>query len=75
MSPGVRKQTMWILTRFHTNQAVELLEMARGLKFCIYEEEVLYFPRSENKGAVQLRDYREDYLRLCIRIYKTFVFS
>ena len=35
MSPGVRKPTIWILTRSDTNQAVQLLEMARGLKFCI----------------------------------------
>ena len=29
----MRKPTMWILTRSDTNQAVQLLEMARGLKF------------------------------------------
>ena len=45
---------MWILTRSDTNQAVQLLEMARGLKFCILEVEVLYYPSSENKGADQL---------------------
>ena len=35
-----------------------LLEMARGLKFCMKEVEVLYYPSSENKGADQLRGYR-----------------
>ena len=35
ISPGVRKPTMWILIRSDTNQAVQPLEMARGLKFCI----------------------------------------
>ena len=35
MSRVMRKQTMWILTRSDTNQAVQLLEMARDLKFCI----------------------------------------
>ena len=35
MSHGMRKPTMWILTRSDTNQAVQPLEMARGLKFCI----------------------------------------
>ena len=35
MSPGVRKPKIWILTRYDTNQAVELMEMARGLKFSI----------------------------------------
>ena len=29
--------------------------MARGLKFCIYEVEELYYLCSENKGADQLR--------------------
>ena len=35
MSRDMRKPTMWFLTRSDTNQAVQLLEMARGLKFCI----------------------------------------
>ena len=35
MSPGVRKPTIWILTRSDTNQAVQPLKMARGWKFCI----------------------------------------
>ena len=49
------KPMLWILSRSETNQAVRPLNMARGLKFCIQEEEVLYYPRSENKDAVQLR--------------------
>ena len=53
-----------------TNQAVISLNMARGLKFWIQEEEGLYYPCSENKGADQLRGYREADLRLCFRIYK-----
>ena len=51
MSRNMRKPTMWILTRSDTNQAVQQLEMSRGLKFCIEEGEVLYYPSSENKGA------------------------
>ena len=35
MSRVMRKPTMWILTRSDTNQAVQPLEMARGLKFWI----------------------------------------
>ena len=35
MSRNVRKPTMWILTRSDTNQAVQPLKMARGLKFWI----------------------------------------
>ena len=50
-------------------------KMARGLKFRIYEVEGLYYPGSENKGADQLRDYREADLRLCFRICKKPVFS
>ena len=53
-----------------TNQAVISLNMARGLEFWIQEEEGLYYPCSENKGADQLRGYREADLRLCFRICK-----
>ena len=49
--------------------------MAGGLKFRIYEVEGLYYPCSENKGADQLRGYREADLRLCFRICKKPVFS
>ena len=63
------------LTRSDKNQAVKPLVMARGLKFCIKEVEVLYYPSSENKGANQLRGCREADLRLCFRIRKTLVFS
>ena len=49
--------------------------MARGLKFRIKEVEGLYYPCSENKGADQLRRYREADLRLCFRICKNPVFS
>ena len=49
--------------------------MARGLKFRIKEVEGFYYPYSENKGADQLRGYREANLRLCFRICKKLVFS
>ena len=58
-----------------TNQAVQPQQMDRGLKFRIYEEEVLNYPGSENIGADQLRGYREADLRLCFRICKKPVFS
>ena len=35
----------------------------------------MYYPCSENKGADQLRGYREADLRLCFRICKKPVFS
>ena len=75
LSRNMRKPTMWILTGSYTNQAVQPLEMARGLKFWIQEVEVLYYPSSENKGADQLRGHREADLRLCFRICRTLVFS
>ena len=46
------------------------LNMARGLKFRIQKVDGLYYPCSENKGADQLRGYREAELRLCFRICK-----
>ena len=48
-----------------------LYNHTRGLKYCIYEEEGLHYPSSENKGADQLRGYREADLRLCFRKCKS----
>ena len=56
-----------------TNQAVQLQNIARGLKFRIYKEEGLYYLCSENKGADQLCSYREADLGLCFRICKSLV--
>ena len=61
-------------TRFDTNQAAQPHKTARSLTFRIYVVEGLYYPCSENKGADQLRGYREADLRLCFRIYKNPVF-
>ena len=66
MSRNVGKPALWILTRSYTNKAVQPLEMARGLKFCIKEAEVLYYQRRKNKGAE---------LRLCFRICKMLILS
>ena len=38
------------------------------------EEEGLYYPCSENKGADQLRSYCEADLYLCLRLCRLFVF-
>ena len=75
MSLVVRKRSSGFLTRSDTNQAVQLQKMARCLKFRIKIEEGLYYPCSENKGADQLRGYRETDLRLSFRICKKPVFS
>ena len=71
----MRKPTFWLSTRSDTKRAVQLQKMARGLKFQILKEEGLHYVCSENKGADQLRGYREADLRLCFCIYKTLVFS
>ena len=62
-------------TRSDTNRAVQPHKMARGLKFWIWLVDELYYPYSENKGADQLRGYREADLRLCFRICQKTVFS
>ena len=71
----MRKPTFWFLTRSDTNQTVQLQKMTRGLKFRIKKVGGLYYLYSENKGADQLRGYREADLRLCFRICKMLVFS
>ena len=65
---------MWFPNRSDTNQAAQSQKQARSLKFRIYEEEELYYPCSENKGADQLRGYRDADLRLCFRQCKLLVF-
>ena len=50
---------MWFLNRSGANQAVQSQKQAISLKFQIQEEEEMYYPCSENKGADQLRGYRE----------------
>ena len=54
LSRLVGKPTMWFPNGSNTNQAVQAQKMARSLKFWIYVEEELYYPRSENKGADQV---------------------
>ena len=71
----MRKPTFWFPTWSDTNRAVQLQKMARGLKFRILKVEGLYYLFRENKGADQLRGYREADLRLCFRICKMLVFS
>ena len=65
---------MWFPNRSDTNQAVQSQKQARSLKFRIEVEEELYYPSSENKGADQLRGYREADLHLCFRLCRLLVF-
>ena len=74
MSGHVRKPTIWVSIRSDTNWAVQSQKQARSLKFRIKEVEGLYYPWSENKGADQLRGYREADLRLCFRLCRLLVF-
>ena len=74
MSRLVGKPTMWFPTRSDTNWSVQAQKRARSLKFQIQVEEKLYYPSSENKGADQLRGYREADLRLWFRICRLLVF-
>ena len=75
MSLVVENQSSGFPTRSDINRAAQSPKMARGLKFRIQEVEGLYYLCSENKGADQLRGYREADLRLCFRICKKPVFS
>ena len=68
MSLCMRKPTIWVSDQVDTNRAVQSQKIARSLKFQMKEEEGLYYPCSEKKGADQLRGYREAGLRLCFRI-------
>ena len=61
--------------RSDINGSVQSQKMIKSLKFRIYEEEKLYYPSGETKGADQLRSYCESDLRLCFRICKIPVFS
>ena len=65
---------MWFPNRSDTNRSVQSQKQARSLKFRMKEEEGLYYPRRENKGADQLRSYCEADLGLCFRLVRLFVF-
>ena len=58
------------LTRSNTNQPLQSQKITRSFKLGIKEEEELYYPFSENKGADQLCIYCTDDLRLCFCIGK-----
>ena len=72
--PG-QKTTIKVPTWSDTIQAVQSQKIDRGRKFWMKKVEELHYPCSENKGADQLRGYREADLRLCFRICRLLVFS
>ena len=59
---------MYFLNRSYTNQTVQSQKQARSLKF-LKKKRKCIISLAKNKGADQLRGYREDDLRLCFRIY------
>ena len=65
---------MWFPNWSDTNRAVQAQKIAISLKFWIYKVKELFYPCSENKGADQLRGYREADLRLCFRLCRVLVF-
>ena len=71
----MRKQTLWFPNRSNTNQVVQSQKQARCLKTHIQEEVEVFYPCSENKGADQLRGYREADLCLCFRVWRLLVSS
>ena len=63
------KPTMWFPNRSDTNRAAQAQKNATGmLEILELSRGVLYYASSENKGADQLRGYREADLRLCFRL-------
>ena len=56
-----------------TNRAVQSQKMVRNLKFRIKEEDELYYPCRENKGADQLCSYCTADLRLFFRLCRLLV--
>ena len=66
---------MWFQNRSDTTLPVPSQKIARSLKFWSQVEEEWYYQSSENKGADQLRGYREADLRLWFRICRLLVFS
>ena len=68
----MRKPTILVPTRSDSNRAVQS-QKVRILKLLIKKRRELYYPRSENKGADQLRGYGEAGLCLCFRIGRVLV--
>ena len=67
---------MWFPNRSNPNWAAHAQKMAIDWKFWIKKVEDLYYMYlcSKNKGADQLRGYREADLHLCFRICRLLVF-
>ena len=65
---------MWFPNRSDTNQAVQSQKQVTWRIEILDLKKEVYYPCSENKGADQLRGYREADLRLFFRICRLLVF-
>ena len=76
-SRDVRKSVFWVSNQVPYKLCCTATEdsYTGRLKFLIKEVEGLNYSCNENKGADQLRGYREADQRLCFCIWKTPVFS
>ena len=61
----MRKPVFGVPTRTDTNRAVQLQKMSRSTQFWIKQEEGVYHPCSENKGADQLRSSAFLFSHIC----------
>ena len=71
----MRKPGFAFPTRSDINLTLQPQKMARGLQFWNQEEDGLYYPCSESKGADQLHSYSEAALHLCFCIHAKSWFS
>ena len=71
----MRKPVFRVSDQVRHKPGCTAIEDGYRLKFWIKKEEGLYYLCGENKGADQLRGYREADLRLCFRIGKNPFFS
>ena len=67
MSRDARIRSSGFLTTSETNRSIQSQGKARSLECRMLEEEGLYYPCIENKGADQLCSYCTVDLRLCNR--------
>ena len=71
----MRKPVFWVSDQVRHKPGYTITEYGSGFEILDLGRRVLYYSGSENKGADQLRGYREAGLRLCFRICKKPVFS
>ena len=71
----MRKPVFGVFDQVRHKPGCTIIEDGKRFEISDLGSKGLYYPCSENKGADQLRGYREADLRLCFRICKNPVFS